>query len=380
MRKKFRTRALSVLLSATMVFSSMPMAYAAPLGEEADTVSEHEHSEECYSSELICGYDTETEEATDSNSVHVHTQKCYALECEGEDDSVIIEMDGVTISTDASYLMINDRFEVDGVEYKEIGPEKAQLWDASGVSGIVEVPEIVTNDVTGEIYEIVSISEDAFAGNKNLTGITIDEHFEGVTGNLFDGCSKLKDVTIGNISVIGDGWFKNSGVQNITFAECDSTISGENSSTACIEIGENAFEGCTKLKTFELPETIKSLGAYAFKNCTNLETVILNDEIEIIEEGTFYGCSKLEYVNNCYNVTRVEDQAFENCINFEASLSLWRVEYIGDAAFRNCSALDTVIENAKKIGAYAYADCVSLEYLHITDNVESIGDYAFMNT
>ena len=110
MRKKFRTRALSVLLSATMVFSSMPMAYAAPLGDEADTVSEHEHSEECYSSELICGQDTETEEATDSNSVHVHTQKCYALECEGEDDSVIIEMDGVTISTDASYLMINHRF------------------------------------------------------------------------------------------------------------------------------------------------------------------------------------------------------------------------------------------------------------------------------
>lgn len=80
MRKKFRTRALSVLLSAAMVFNSMPMVYAAPLGGETDTVSEHEHSEECCSSELICGYSTEIEEATESDSAHVHTQECYALE------------------------------------------------------------------------------------------------------------------------------------------------------------------------------------------------------------------------------------------------------------------------------------------------------------
>lgn len=58
---------------------------------------EHVHTDDCYTDELICGYDDEDMDlATDSSATHVHKKKCYELDCphkrgEHDDDCGYIE-------------------------------------------------------------------------------------------------------------------------------------------------------------------------------------------------------------------------------------------------------------------------------------------------
>lgn len=58
---------------------------------------EHVHTDECYTDELICGYDDDDMDlATDSSATHVHKKKCYELDCphergEHDDDCGYIE-------------------------------------------------------------------------------------------------------------------------------------------------------------------------------------------------------------------------------------------------------------------------------------------------
>ena len=97
-----KKRMMSMLLVLCMVFSLMPQTALATgsnpaVGKTAcDNHPEHtdqcgyveghpcghsEHGSDCYTDELICGYDEEEQLATDSNASHQHTQECYELDC-----------------------------------------------------------------------------------------------------------------------------------------------------------------------------------------------------------------------------------------------------------------------------------------------------------
>ena len=101
-------RAAAVLLSFCVAFTMMPApAFAAAQDPAAETglcehhpahteecgyreaepghPCEHEHTADCYTDELICGYiEDEDVTASDSDAGHVHTQECYALDCPHE--------------------------------------------------------------------------------------------------------------------------------------------------------------------------------------------------------------------------------------------------------------------------------------------------------
>lgn len=94
-------RAAAVALSVCMVFTLMPsMAFAAEVetglcehhpehtaecGYEPASPCEHEHDGDCYTDELICGFDEETEQtASGSDAGHTHTPDCYRLDCPHE--------------------------------------------------------------------------------------------------------------------------------------------------------------------------------------------------------------------------------------------------------------------------------------------------------
>ena len=46
---------------------------------------EHVHTDDCYTDQLICGYEEENmESASDSDAAHEHTKECYELDCPHE--------------------------------------------------------------------------------------------------------------------------------------------------------------------------------------------------------------------------------------------------------------------------------------------------------
>ncbi|MCD7966384.1 MAG: hypothetical protein LUG90_11565, partial [Clostridiaceae bacterium] len=109
MRNRKNTRVLSLLLCAALLAGQLgTTVYAEGSSLEYRGVCEHhpehteacgymeaepgqpckhEHTKDCYTNELICGFDDEdTPTATDSDAsaVHEHTHECYALDCPHE--------------------------------------------------------------------------------------------------------------------------------------------------------------------------------------------------------------------------------------------------------------------------------------------------------
>lgn len=75
-------RAISLLLCTSLLFSQTGFAsYGDEVTEiEEEDPLEHVHTKDCYTGELICGFDQITV-ATGSDAGHVHTDECYELSC-----------------------------------------------------------------------------------------------------------------------------------------------------------------------------------------------------------------------------------------------------------------------------------------------------------
>ena len=59
-------------------------------------------------------------------------------------------------------------------------------------------------------------------------------------------------------------------------------------------IGQSAFNGCVNVKNIVIPSTVTTVYENAFSNCAKLETVITSSSLEI-KEDAFKGCVKLKY-------------------------------------------------------------------------------------
>ncbi len=69
------------------------------------------------------------------------------------------------------------------------------------------------------------------------------------------------------------------------------------------EIGEEAFSGCTELKTITLPSSIKTVYASAFSGCTKLTDVVVEGTGVVLKNNVFSGCTAMKKVNNQVDLT-----------------------------------------------------------------------------
>ena len=100
------------------------------------------------------------------------------------------------------------------------------------------------------------------------------------------------------------------------------------------EIRDSAFESCTGITAFIIPDTVEILGEAVCKDCTSLTSVTLSQKIEKIK----------------------------------------------DYAFANCPITEIVFpENLNSIGAYAFKK-IKVEDLKIPQSVTQIGEYAFASS
>jgi hypothetical protein len=71
-----------------------------------------------------------------------------------------------------------------------------------------------------------------------------------------------------------------------------------------------SFENCKKIKSIELPSTIKILKWCCFGNCEKLESVILHG-VEEIGIWVFNGCISLKYLFISDKIKQIDESAFE---------------------------------------------------------------------
>ncbi len=166
------------------------------------------------------------------------------------------------------------------------------------------------------------------------------------------------------------------------------------------KIGKEAFYGCTYVKPAEL-DSIKSIGVKAFAKCTNIGPVSFGDSLKKIGSYAFYACKSLESVDVPSSVTSIGAYAFYKCYSLEdASLgdSLKKigsrafsktaleeirlpssVNTIGSYAFYGCAQLRCADMDccSASIGAFAFGSCCALEHISMPEVIRKIGSNAF---
>ena len=86
-------------------------------------------------------------------------------------------------------------------------------------------------------------------------------------------------------------------------------------------IGSEAFSGCTRIKSVNLPDSIQEIGSDAFKGCTALESFVVPDDVTYIGDYAFFGCTNLRmmvcysYPYDEYGSYYISDNAFNGCNN-----------------------------------------------------------------
>lgn len=130
----------------------------------------------------------------------------------------------------------------------------------------------------------------------------------------------------------------------------------------------SAFNGCTKMKTFDMTNSsLRILGSYAFKLCSSLETLTLPKTIESIGVGIVQYCTSLKSLNIVENDFY---QSSRNGIYEKKTTTLI-------TGFSDENGVVEVLEGTTKIAADAFKYDSTIKKLIICDSLEEIGKTAF---
>jgi hypothetical protein len=89
-------------------------------------------------------------------------------------------------------------------------------------------------------------------------------------------------------------------------------------------IGDEAFSGCSILKSIHIPQGVRGIGEKAFYRCSGLESLILPDSLFYINAQAFYHCTGLTDIY--YAGTKEQWKMFKKIYNGKATMHYNYVE------------------------------------------------------
>ena len=181
----------------------------------------------------------------------------------------------------------------------------------------------------------VTISENAFENNKNITSLTVLDGAISIGRYAFFSCSNLKDITLpDSINHIGVFAFSytayetnSANWENGIMLYIDNCLISTKLATyyyqvysirnGTVCIAEQAFKNCSSVDEITIPDSVRNIGEWAFYGCSNLTNVTIGNGVSCIEYETFYGCKNLKSVTIGKSVTSIGKRAFYNCKNLD---------------------------------------------------------------
>ena len=155
---------------------------------------------------------------------------------------------------------------------------------------------------------------------------------------------------------------------------------------AVTAIGDNAFNTIKELRgQLIIPESVTSIGSYAFYNCDGLTgDLVIPSGVKTIKTYSFYKCTGLTgTLTIADTVTDIEAYAFASCSQLSKLKLSNNLETIGMYAFSGCNSISGMLEipkSVKTISTGAFNSCSSLMgKVTIPESVGKIGDSAFHN-
>lgn len=144
------------------------------------------------------------------------------------------------------------------------------------------------------------------------------------------------------------------------------------------EIGQQAFQHCTRLKEVVLPEGLEKINSSAFFE-SGIESILIPAGVTKIDDGAFQYCYQLKSITIPNGIERLENSAFYGCRSLQSIELPSSLTYIGHHAFNGCSSLTSMVfpDAVTEIGSESFRDCSSLESISLSANLTHINTHAF---
>lgn len=225
---------------------------------------------------------------------------------------------------------------------------------------------------------VTDIDSGAFRQSKDLESVVFPNTVNFIPAGAFSTMEhqKLKSVILPVHASIGrSAFYALPSLESVTLNR-DGKTAAPPLEDACIDA--DAFGWCRKLKQFEFPEGIRSIGKNALINC-DMVSVTVPEGVETIGEQAFCQCAALKTVHLPDSVKTIGKWAFCNCIAL-ADLKLPSGPVaLGERAFESCFALKHFkfppIPSAELPSALY--NCRGLETVEFPTGITSIGENAF---
>lgn len=279
---------------------------------------------------------------------------------------------------------------------------------------------------------VTTISQDAFASNKDIQSISIPNSITNIEQRAFYNCSNLTSIllptnlkkigsdafayctslskiyyanTINNWSQIQMDESKLINRDGYIFKYCSSFKTLSSTPTTQVQFNDSLFNEYTQLNFLSNSEFTKinnyayyylkqltslsvsstsfeTFGKYCFGNCTNLESIIIDNQLSVKTlEGSFYNCTSLSNINGSAQIADIADYTFYNCKNISTFYFNTGITRINAYSFYN-TGFTTLVFNIDfslvLIAPYAFANCTKITDIGLY-NITFIQSYAFYN-
>lgn len=378
-RKKSLRCFMIILLSAALILSTLPAAFAEENdGAEGDASADEivdEAIDPADVSEL-----TDMEEIVnedDDSSVDTVDETDNSVDADKEVETKDIASTEDSIMPLSSSTPITDQVEIQGITYRfTMDPETgtATLKDITNpaTDTAVEVPGTFTyEDVTYTVTDVSLYSN--YRRYSNIIGLSLPHTLEKTSGLYFGAFSRLKEVTIPGSIKNFTGDFQNSeNLEKVIFEEGIEEINTESL----------AMLGCTVLTEVKLPSTLKTISGL-FSGAPALSEINLPEGLTSIGKNAFSKMTSLTHITLPAGITEIPEKAFEKCTALTSVEALGAITSVGSGAFNECTALQSISigegSAITSIGAKAFNECKSLNTAPDLSKVTEMGESAFYN-
>ena len=225
---------------------------------------------------------------------------------------------------------------------------------------------------------VTKVLANGFAGtdrNSKLVKATLPDSIKEIGDQAFQGCFRLKSIALpASVAAIGQHALRNC--TNMTSIEVDA----RNQTFASIDGVLYSKDGTRLIRfpqgrggAFTVPDGVTSIGARSFYGVP-LTSIDLPDTLRTIEDDAFAQCGDLTSIDVPDSVTAIGVRAFYNNASLERAKLPRGLEVVeGDLFYGDAKlAAVTMPEAYRELGVRAFGDCASLESLVIPSSVRTI--------
>lgn len=249
---------------------------------------------------------------------------------------------------------------------------------------------------------VTKINDDALKGNKKIVSVTIPGSVKDIGNNAFQGCPNLEEIIFTNPDKASNTLI----IRVSAFQDCPKLTKCEIPARAYQVVG-NIFKGCTSLKEVKVndnnPYYFTKDGvlfgpalvnykpqyddAYALQSypagrqgAYTIPSSVNGKEIDQVWTSGFEGAASLTDITIPASIGRLGTAAFENTGLTHVTIPD-TVQQVDPAVFQNCTSLVSVkLPNGiTEIDQYLFANCISLQHVDMPDTITKINIYAFHN-